>query len=663
MKYRREIDGLRAVAVLPVILFHAGFKPFAGGFVGVDVFFVISGYLITTIILSDMNHGKFSIVTFYERRARRILPALFFVMFCCLPFAWLWLAPNHLDEFCQSLAAVSLFSSNILFLQESGYFATAAELKPLLHTWSLAVEEQYYVLFPLFLMALWKLRKRWIFSSLMLVAVISLAGAQYGAYNSPADAFFLLPTRCWELAIGALVAFYFLYKKEQEEFIRSHKVLSEVFGYLGFGLILYSIFVFDEATPFPSFYALIPTIGTALIIVFTTQQTAVGRFLGTRVMVGIGLLSYSTYLWHQPLFVFARHKSATELNIELLLVLSVLSIVLAYFSWRFVEVPFRNKEAFSKKKVFVFAVVGSVFFAAVGLAGHLQGGFPDRFGFPDNLLTSFKRSSPVDGCFDKDKLHEVDDWYCHLGDKDSDLSFVVFGDSHILSLYDAFNSAAADLDLGGAFVGASGCPPFLGIHSLRRDQSNRNCHELNERVLRYVIDNEIKDVFLAARWTYYTDGSYSGDDFSYVGLNKTTTKTKDNSRKAFVHGFNETVEEYKKNGVALHLISQVPQQEIEPVHAYQRAYMFESDSRAEVLKNISVTLESHRKLNAYVNGVFAQNSYPEVLNFEDLLCEDHHCPVGTDDTSYYFDDDHLSISGAERLIPSLRRVLDQNLKQ
>lgn len=213
MKYRREIDGLRALAVLPVIFFHAGFKAFEGGFVGVDIFFVISGYLITNIILSDLNAGKFSIVTFYERRARRILPALFFVMLCCLPFAWLWLVPTHLEDFCQSMAAVSVFSSNILFWRESGYFGVASELKPLLHTWSLAVEEQYYLFFPLFLLGLWKLRKRWIFGSLALVAIVSLLLAQWGAYNKPAATFFLLPTRGWELAIGALIAFYFLYKK------------------------------------------------------------------------------------------------------------------------------------------------------------------------------------------------------------------------------------------------------------------------------------------------------------------------------------------------------------------------------------------------------------------------------------------------------------------
>ncbi len=178
MDYRREIDGLRALAVLPAILFHAGFETFSGGFVGVDVFFVISGYLIATIILAELEQDKFSIVNFYERRARRILPALFLVMFVCIPFAWLWLLPSDMKDFSQSLVAVSVFASNILFLRESGYFDTAAELKPLLHTWSLAVEEQYFVIFPLFLMLTWRLGKRWLLILLATVLVTSFAIAQ-----------------------------------------------------------------------------------------------------------------------------------------------------------------------------------------------------------------------------------------------------------------------------------------------------------------------------------------------------------------------------------------------------------------------------------------------------------------------------------------------------
>ena len=283
MKYRAEIDGLRALAVLPVILFHAGFELFSGGFVGVDVFFVISGYLITTIIISEMAEGKFSIVNFYERRARRILPALFFVMLMCLPFAWMWLTPNDLKDFGQSLVAVSTFSSNILFWRESGYFDTAAELKPLLHTWSLAVEEQYYILFPIFLMFTWRLGLKWILILLSMVFLVSLGIAQWGAYNSPSAAFFLLPTRGWELLVGVFAAFYLKYNTH----LKSHS-LNQALSLIGFGMIVYSIISFDKNTAFPSLYALIPTIGTGLLILCAVPKTLFINYLALNLLLELG---------------------------------------------------------------------------------------------------------------------------------------------------------------------------------------------------------------------------------------------------------------------------------------------------------------------------------------------------------------------------------------
>ena len=218
MKHRKEIDGLRALAVLPVILFHAGFTTFSGGFVGVDIFFVISGYLITTIIVDEIEAGSFSLLNFYERRARRILPALFFVMLCTLPFAWFWMLPHELKSFSESLVAVPVFASNVLFYLTSDYFNTDTERMPLIHTWSLAVEEQYYVLFPLFLMLVWKLGKRWIISSLLLVAIVSALAAQWGSNTYPSFTFYLLPTRGFEILIGALISLFIKYRSSTISF-------------------------------------------------------------------------------------------------------------------------------------------------------------------------------------------------------------------------------------------------------------------------------------------------------------------------------------------------------------------------------------------------------------------------------------------------------------
>ena len=377
MKYRAEIDGLRALAVLPVILFHAGFEWFSGGFVGVDVFFVISGYLITTIIISEMAEGKFSILNFYERRARRILPALFFVMAACLPFAWLWLTPNGLKGFGQSLVAVSTFSSNILFWLDSGYFDTAAELKPLLHTWSLAVEEQYYILFPIFLMFTWRLGIKWVLVLLSVVFLLSLGVAQWVTqYASDpkiiSGAFFLLPTRGWELLIGVFAAFYLKYNTH----LKSHAV-NQMLSLLGFGMIAYSIIAFDKTTPFPGLYALIPTIGTGLLILCAVPKTFVHRLLSLKYIVGIGLISYSAYLWHQPLLAFARHRILGDVSELILIALCITSLVMAWFSWRFVERPFRNKLTHSRNNIFLFSFIGIFLFTVSGLFLHLKDGFRD----------------------------------------------------------------------------------------------------------------------------------------------------------------------------------------------------------------------------------------------------------------------------------------------
>lgn len=398
--YRREIDGLRAIAVIPVILFHTGVSIFSGGFVGVDVFFVISGYLITSLIREEMHAGTFTITGFYERRARRILPALFLVMAVCWLIALLLLYPPDMKLFSLSTSAVSVFSSNILFWRTAGYFEGASELKPLLHTWSLAVEEQYYLLFPPFFLLVSKLGRRWLAVVMGAVAFASFALAESWCRIRAPFTFYMLPTRGWELAIGVLAAIYLSGARRMEP----PKAVVEIAGFLGLLLIFYAMFAFDKHTPFPSQYALVPTLGTTLLILFASDRTTVGSLLGKGPVVRIGLISYSAYLWHFALFAFARHaeiaRPASELSV-VLFALAFLSLALAYLSWRYIEAPFRNRKKFSRRQIFVFSGAGMLFFFVLGLVGYRTNGFIGRFDLAKRQFIENFDNSPPDYAYVK----------------------------------------------------------------------------------------------------------------------------------------------------------------------------------------------------------------------------------------------------------------------
>ncbi|MEM6480267.1 MAG: acyltransferase family protein [Pseudomonadota bacterium] len=481
MKYRPEIDGLRSIAVIPVILFHAGFAPFAGGFVGVDVFFVISGYLITSIILGEIEQGRFSLVNFYERRARRILPALFFVLLVSLPFSWAYLGPGDMRDFAQSVFGVVTFSSNILFWLESGYFDTAAELKPLLHTWSLAVEEQFYILFPLILIAAWRFGRRFVIWTLVLIFVVSLVYSHWAALNTPAAAFFLLPARGWELMIGALAAFY-LGRKNTDYGLPG--AANEALSLIGLLLIALAIAAYDESTPFPGLYALLPTAGTALIILCAREGTLVSRFLSMRLLVGIGLLSYSAYLWHQPLFVFARHRSLEEPSTLLMLGLCVFTFALAYISWRFVETPFRQRQRFTRARVFSQSVIGIVAFAAFGVAGDVSDGFRNRLSqdYLDRVamlqVGQRARNDAVRNgiCHfsERGKHRQIGAFLAHWDCSPSGATLLVFGDSH------SADKAVALRENGVEFVQVTGAGCQLVPSYVTNDRLY--CHDLFELV-------------------------------------------------------------------------------------------------------------------------------------------------------------------------------------
>jgi peptidoglycan/LPS O-acetylase OafA/YrhL len=375
LKYRPEVDGLRAIAILPVVLYHAKVPAFSGGFVGVDVFFVISGYLIATIILTEWREGRFSLLGFYRRRVLRIFPALFVMMAACYPIGWLLLGPGGMKEFAGSIVASTFFFANIYFLGVSGYFATAAELKPLLHNWSLSVEEQFYMLLPAIMLLTWRLGARLQAALLLLVAVLSLGIAEWQVQQgNTAPAFFLLQARMWELLAGVLAAYWLASPAGQRVLLSGryrHLAL------LGIALILFAVFTFNGNTPFPGLAALLPCAGAAAVIIFATPSTLAGALLGWRPMVFIGLISYSLYLWHYPLLAFTRIATESE-NLALMLGICLFAGVLAYLSWRFVERPARRLQL-SHVRLFGSAAAAMVVLGGFGAAGFATDGYRDLY--------------------------------------------------------------------------------------------------------------------------------------------------------------------------------------------------------------------------------------------------------------------------------------------
>ena len=383
--YRPEIDGLRSIAVLSVLFYHLelplfGLIPVAGGFLGVDVFFVISGYLITGILLREITKGTFSFAEFYRRRAKRLLPALLVVMFFSLPIAWFLLFPQAHEEYSWSILASLFFSSNIFFLTEDAYTAQSSRFKPFLHTWSLSIEEQFYLLFPIILIVVSKFNAKYFVAILGLLLLLSLEAAQFSSTRAPDHTFYLIHTRAWELLAGALLA-----SLENKKIARSAGVgagIGALMPSIGLFLILHSVVFFNHQVPHPSFNTIFPIFGTALLIFFMRPGELISDILATKVFTSVGLISYSLYLWHWPVIVFVRIYNE-GLNLHAKLLCLVLSFCLATISYFVVEK--RLRYSVSDKKF--FGIVSGLFFLILSYASLsiLSHGYEFRF---DHLMAS-----------------------------------------------------------------------------------------------------------------------------------------------------------------------------------------------------------------------------------------------------------------------------------
>ena len=372
MIYRKDIDGLRAISILPVVFYHAGFPSFSGGFLGVDIFFVISGFLITSIIISALEDDIFSFKEFYLRRARRLLPGLILViLFSCCVSVFI-MHPSQLLEFSRSSMSALFFGSNFFFWSETGYFMTAAELKPLLHTWSLAIEEQYYLLAPAALLILFNSFRRILVPTLIFAVCLSFLIGDYLSFRSPNAAFFLLPTRAWEIGCGALVALNY---RQFGEITKDWQ--KEILSLLGLMAIIVAILFYSTNTPMPGRYALLPVLGTCLLLFFGEKTKITSTLLGAKSLVWIGLLSYSIYLWHQPLLAFGRIYLETDFELWVTPILAF-TFGLAILSFYLVEKPLRHSKSAPRNFIILIAV-SSTAIILFWVAAESTDGFSGRY--------------------------------------------------------------------------------------------------------------------------------------------------------------------------------------------------------------------------------------------------------------------------------------------
>lgn len=659
MKYRPEIDGLRTLAVLPVILFHAGVPGLDGGFLGVDIFFVISGFLITTILIKDLEAGRYSILTFYERRARRILPALFVVVLACVPFAWAWMFADQLRDFGQSVVATSGFSSNILFWVETGYFSWINDTKPLLHTWSLAIEEQYYILFPPLLALAWQLGRKAVFGLVLGIAVVSLVVAQIGAYHFPEANFYLLPSRAWELMIGGLAGFWMTWRTPKA---------NGGLALAGLAMIAAAFVFMSERNPHPSLVTLLPVVGTALIALFARQGTLVARLLSLKPMVAIGLISYSAYLWHQPLFAFARLRTLHEPSLGLMLGLAALTLVLAALTWRFIEQPFRRHAGQPPRllprrgPLLQGAAASLVAMIAVGATLHVIDGAPWRV--PEAASTAiasrYERNPLRDACHQNVRylsqlqlpppapcVTEIAAGKTPVG------RAVILGDSHADAIASPVRKMLEAKGWQVTELTVTSCEPVPGIR-----KGTRNCNALNGAIHKYVrtLSPDLIVAGMRAQMMFDEDEFESDPASNHRFLPDALGLAADEPREVYAEAaIRQSIATMLEMASTVVIVHPIPEADADIPELVAKKAFFMGEEAPEISSAIAEFHERAGAANAILNDIDSPRLFH--VHPEKALCVEDRCLSARPGEIYYYDDDHLSLTGAKLVTAQIEKEL------
>lgn len=655
MRYRSDIDGLRAIAVVSVVLFHAEVPPFSGGYVGVDIFFVISGFLITSIVAAEIEGNRFSLLYFYERRIRRIFPAFFVLLASVAILGYLLFLPAQLENLGRSIVASTLFVSNILYWRDTGYFSTPIELRPLLHTWSLGIEEQFYVIFPALLAILFRWVKTKLSYVVAVAAVVSLAVSIFSMGQHPQANFYFLGTRAWELLSGASLALLPLPAIES-------RALQNTLSFIGLLLISWAVVTFSNITPFPGANALFPCLGAALIIYSGMHsESLIGRALSLKPIVFIGLISYSLYLWHWPLIVFAKYYAVRPLSSTETALVVAASLVIATMSWHWVEKPFRIPfeggtrqfhDWIGRKNVYRAAFSSISISVAIGLGLVTGDGLPWRLS-PEAQALAYE-STDI-GNYRKNCLNGLTDAdlsagrICKIGVLGENPSFLLWGDSQSAALADGLDSQAKRNDQAGLMVGVHGCPPLLGIFGWYQPTEEK-CETTNNIIPRVIKRYNIRTVILHAAWsklepTYahqlYLSGNFGSDE-----------------ARVFDVALENTLEMLRALHVRkIYVVTSIPGALNDVPSTLARSKL-----TGQTI-DIRISHDDFKERERFSSELFSRYRAKYDVNFirpDLVLCDTDKCQVEKDGHALYFDNGHLSQYGSKAISPILQPIFENH---
>ena len=664
LRYRPDIDGLRAIAVLAVVLFHAWPGALPGGFTGVDVFFVISGYLISSIIFKAQAGNGFSYTDFYARRIRRIFPPLLVVVAATLIAGWFVLLPVEYAQLGRHAAAGLGFVANIAFWLETGYFDTAAELKPLLHLWSLGVEEQFYLVWPVFVVVAWRLRRH------LSVMIFGLIAASFGAsivltHTNPESAFYLLPSRSWELLAGAAVAWR---SAGISSFMANRNRLANGLSVLGLVALALSFVLINRDSAFPGWWAILPVSGTVLLIVAGEAATINKTLLVTRPMVGIGLISFPVYLWHWPFLSYGRILQGDNLAGWLIGLALVLTFLLSFLSYRFLETPIRKhggaRSIAALVAVSLLLFAGSLYInARDGLHLRLRGAQAKaearalEWGEERRFSPECARNIPVHGGLG-----------CLIADPSRPADALIIGDSHANHFYWGLGEVLAERGVNLLQLFSDGCPPLYGM-SIVKDGRLLDCRGPVNAAIDFAVEApHVHTVFLGGRWMAYLTGRELRDPAEKAPETKliapdAATSMEPGRQEVFETALRETLSRLSRSGkrvIFLHSVPELPFKARECV-AWNPNRFVNRAPRPDCAVDEKVTEKRLAEYRPFLDRILAD--YPQITQIDPvpLICSGFDCRGRRDGILLYRDDDHLSLDGSKWVARQIAPLLPHSI--